>query len=36
MPVVTNATGSNLVQYHVHVNNQPELHPLLPKTCAAC
>ena len=29
MPVVTNATGGDLVQYHVHVNNQPELHPLL-------
>lgn len=29
MPVVTNATGGDLVQYHIYVNNQPELHPLL-------
>ncbi len=29
MPVVTNATGGDLVQYHIYVNNQPDLHPLL-------
>lgn len=29
MPFVTRATGGDLVQYHIYVNNQPELHPLL-------
>lgn len=29
MPVTTQATGGDLVQYHIYVNNQPELHPLL-------
>ncbi len=29
MPIATNATGGDLVQYHIYVNNQPELHPLL-------